>query len=197
MPDPQDFLCLITFDEPSLFNPWFEWLRLSTKCSRFTAALTQWFAFISLLGSDWNSTVFSVLMIGTTCIAPRTEQVTELIFVRKARWRKKWLMSHKARSLNNSFADTQQLQFNSEAYVECHHTLTDPNTVGKKALKQLKAGRMSKNSVFPRTWRITVMFFPIYFGFSALWKRGSRFIMSEWRSESTVCWLGPVLKGMI
>lgn len=49
--------------------------------------------------------------------------------------KKKRLISHKAKSLSNSFSDTQQLQYNSEAYAECHPTLTDPYTVCKNTLK--------------------------------------------------------------
>lgn len=69
---------------------------------------------------------------------------------KKGKIKKKWLISHKAssRSLSNSFADTQLLEFNSEAYVECHHSLTDPCTVRKKTLQLWKAGSMFKTSIF-------------------------------------------------
>ena len=133
MLSPEYFLCLIPFEQPGLFYPWFEWVRRVPKCSRFTAPLTQWFAFISLLGPDCNSTVPSALGMGTSCTAPRTEQVKQFVSEGRARWKKK-LKSHKARSLCTSFADTWLLKFKLEAYVECHHALTDPYTTCKKNL---------------------------------------------------------------
>lgn len=193
MPDPQDFLCLITFDEPGLFHPWFEWLRLLAKCSRFTAALTQWFAFISLLGSDWSS-FCTHDRYKLHCTKNRASDRTCLC--KKGKMKKKWLISHKAGSLNISFADTQLFQFNSEAYWMPPYPYRSSHSM-QKDWNYERQGVCLKPR-FSLGFRESLWCFPLYtWAFQHSEKEVQDSLCGEWRSDCTVTSLVPVLEGMI
>jgi len=133
------FLCLIPFDQPGLFYPWFECVRLVPKCSRFTAPLTQRFAFTSLPRDRLQ--LYSPFCTGDGyelhCTKNRARE-TEFVTEGRARWKTKKAQKPQSKAAKQSpFArhlQTRLLQFKPEACAECYHAFTGPYTTCKKNL---------------------------------------------------------------